>query len=55
MYLPAGAPWRDAWTGAEHHGGQWITAPAPLDTIPVYLRGGAIEPFASLPGMGSAL
>ncbi len=46
VYLPAGTAWRDAWTGADHAGGQWITAPAPLDTIPVFLReGGRVEPF----------
>lgn len=46
VYLPAGAAWRDAWTGEEHPGGEWITAPAPLEIIPVYLRsGGAVEPF----------
>lgn len=56
VYLPAGARWLDAWTGEAHRGGQWLSAPAPLDRIPVYVRdGGAIEPFASLPGMGSAL
>jgi alpha-D-xyloside xylohydrolase len=52
VYLPSGpagpgvTTWRDAWSGAEHAGGQWITAPAPLELIPVYLRaGGAVEPF----------
>jgi alpha-D-xyloside xylohydrolase len=46
VYLPAGTDWRDAWTGAGHQGGQWITAAAPLDTIPVYLRaGGGLPPF----------
>ena len=43
---------------ARHHdqlgaGGTWITAPAPLDTIPVYLRdSGTIEPFGPLAGFG---
>ncbi|HEY4465226.1 MAG TPA: TIM-barrel domain-containing protein [Streptosporangiaceae bacterium] len=46
VYLPAGAVWQDAWTGEEHQGGQRITAAAPLETIPVYLRsGGALAPF----------
>jgi alpha-D-xyloside xylohydrolase len=45
VYLPAGATWRDAWTGAEVPGG-WITAPAPLEIIPVFVReGGAVQPF----------
>ncbi len=48
VYLPAGATWQDAWTGAEIGGGDRITALAPLDTIPVYLRkGGGVEPFAA--------
>jgi alpha-D-xyloside xylohydrolase len=49
VYLPAGARWLDAWTGDPVPGGQWITASAPLERIPVYLReGGAIEPFGGL-------
>lgn len=38
VYLPAGAAWRDAWTGAELAGGQRIEADAPLERIPVYVR-----------------
>ncbi|HEX8007806.1 MAG TPA: glycoside hydrolase family 31 protein [Trebonia sp.] len=49
VYLPAGARWLDAWTGAAHPGGQWLTAPAPLERIPVYVRdGGTVEPFGDL-------
>jgi alpha-D-xyloside xylohydrolase len=49
VYLPAGARWLDAWTGDPVPGGQWVTAPAPLERIPVYVReGGAIEPFGGL-------
>jgi alpha-D-xyloside xylohydrolase len=58
VYLPAGpgsTTWRDAWTGAEHQGGGWITAPAPLDTIPVYLRaGGRLQPFGPVASLGPA-
>jgi alpha-D-xyloside xylohydrolase len=39
--LPAGARWRDAWTGAIHDGGQTIVADAPLERIPVFLRDSA--------------
>ena len=48
--VPAGrTAWRDAWTAADHAGGQWITAPAPVDTIPVFLREGSrAEHFGSL-------
>jgi alpha-D-xyloside xylohydrolase len=50
VYLPDGARWLDAWTGEAHSGGQWLTAPAPLDRIPVYVRdGGTIGPFGDLP------
>jgi alpha-D-xyloside xylohydrolase len=46
VYLPEGVAWRDAWTGEPLPGGQWLTAAAPLDRIPVYVRaGGALEPF----------
>jgi alpha-D-xyloside xylohydrolase len=46
VYLPAGAGWRDAWTGTPHPGGRWVTAAAPLEVIPVYVRdGGTLEPF----------
>ena len=39
VYLPAGADWLDAWTGAKFAGGQRIVAAAPLEQIPVYVRG----------------
>jgi alpha-D-xyloside xylohydrolase len=58
VYLPAGdggTTWQDAWTGAEYQGGGWITAPAPLDTIPVYLRaGGRLQPFGPVASLGPA-
>ncbi|MCC7076988.1 MAG: glycoside hydrolase family 31 protein [Acidimicrobiia bacterium] len=41
--LPAGR-WIDYWTGEVVAGGSEITAPAPLDRIPVYVRPGAIVP-----------
>ncbi len=40
VYLPAGAEWTDLRTGAHYSGGQTIQAPAPLESIPVFLRGG---------------
>ena len=45
VYLPLGATWTDAWTGATFAGGQWITADAPLERIPLYLRDGAKLPI----------
>lgn len=43
VYLPAGN-WVDFWNGQELQGGHDVTVPAPLDTIPVYMKAGAILP-----------
>ncbi|MCC5843445.1 MAG: DUF4968 domain-containing protein [Verrucomicrobia bacterium] len=45
VYLPAGCDWVDFWTGERYEGGQTITADAPLETLPVYVRAGSIVPF----------
>jgi alpha-D-xyloside xylohydrolase len=47
VYLPVGTRWTDAWTGKKLDGGQWITADAPLERIPLYLRGGAHLPITN--------
>ena len=39
VYLPAGVEWTDAWTGKKIQGGKAITADAPIEHIPVYIRG----------------
>jgi alpha-D-xyloside xylohydrolase len=39
VYLPAGTVWTDAWTGKSFPGGQPVEADAPIEHIPVYLRG----------------
>ena len=39
VYLPAGVEWTDAWTGKKIPGGQVIMADAPIEHIPVYIRG----------------
>ena len=52
VYLPAGAEWRDAWTGEPLPGGREHMVAAPLDRIPVFLRtGGDADPqlFQDLP------
>ncbi len=41
VYLPAGVAWLDANQGVSYPGGQWLTVPAPLNTIPVFLRAGS--------------
>jgi alpha-D-xyloside xylohydrolase len=45
VYLPAGALWYDARTGASYKGGQTIKVHAPLESIPWFLRAGAILPM----------
>jgi len=46
VYLPATAgDWYDFWTGEAIAGGASMTAPAPLDEIPVHVRAGSIVPF----------
>jgi alpha-D-xyloside xylohydrolase len=45
VYLPLGATWTDAWTGAEYEGGQTVTVDAPLERIPLFLRDGAVLPI----------
>jgi len=45
LYLPAGTRWYDYWTGEARDGGKTIEAAAPLDSIPLYVRAGAILPL----------
>jgi alpha-D-xyloside xylohydrolase len=45
VYLPAGAAWTCAWTGATHPGGATVTLDAPLDRIPLLMRDGARLPI----------
>lgn len=45
VHLPAGCDWYDFRTGERHRGGQRITAAAPLDSIPVFVRAGSILPL----------
>ncbi|MDT3425555.1 alpha-glucosidase [Paenibacillus forsythiae] len=43
VYLPEGN-WFDYWTGERREGGAHIMAHAPLDTLPLYVKEGAIIP-----------
>lgn len=45
VYLPTGAQWQDAWTGAQYTGGQPVDVAAPLERIPLFLRDGAQLPI----------
>lgn len=47
VYLPAGHDWFDLHTGQCHAGGQTITAHAPLDVLPLYVRAGTILPWGA--------
>ncbi|WP_336630905.1 MULTISPECIES: glycoside hydrolase family 31 protein [unclassified Microbacterium] len=38
VYLPAGATWTDAWTGAVHTGGATVSVEAPLHRLPLFAR-----------------
>lgn len=46
VYLPAGA-WVDYWTDERLEGGRHVIVDAPLDTLPLFVREGAIVPLAS--------
>lgn len=45
VYLPKPASWMDFWTGKVYTGGQWVSADAPLDKIPLFVRCGTIIPM----------
>jgi alpha-D-xyloside xylohydrolase len=47
VYLPAGADWYDFWTERRYAGGQTLTAAAPIDRIPVFVRAGSIVPLGA--------
>jgi alpha-D-xyloside xylohydrolase len=45
VYLPSGSDWYNYWTNERVKGGQTITAAAPIDTIPLFVRAGSILPL----------
>lgn len=45
VYLPEGADWYDAATGRRYAGGQTITAAAPRERMPLFVRAGSIVPM----------
>jgi alpha-D-xyloside xylohydrolase len=44
VYLPAGASWYDFYSGRSLKGGQTITAAAPYERMPLFVRAGSIVP-----------
>jgi len=47
LYLPRGT-WIDFWSEAPLDGGRWIDRPVTLETIPLFVRAGAVIPFDPL-------
>jgi alpha-D-xyloside xylohydrolase len=45
LYLPKCAGWYDLYTGKWFEGGQRITADAPYERIPVFVKAGSVIPF----------
>jgi len=45
LYLPANTGWYDLYKGQFTNGGQHITAAAPLERMPLYVKEGSILPF----------
>ena len=39
VYLPAGETWMDYWTGERVEGGKTVAVAAPIDQIPLFVRG----------------
>jgi alpha-glucosidase len=44
VYLPVGT-WWDFWSGSRHEGGRRLVVEAPLDRIPLFVRGGTVLPL----------
>ena len=40
VYLPEGTKWKEAYTGKVYDGGNTVTAQAPIDIIPIFVREG---------------
>jgi alpha-D-xyloside xylohydrolase len=45
VYLPAGSGWYDLYSGRYERGGRTITAAAPYERMPIFVREGSILPF----------
>ena len=44
VYLPEDCAWYDWWTGKKYDGGQWISAPADISKIPLFVKEGSTIP-----------
>ncbi len=45
VYLPEAPAWFDFWTGKKIAGGQTVDAPAPIETMPLFVKAGSIIPL----------
>lgn len=45
VYLPGGPIWYDFWTGERTAGGVTVHTPAPIDIMPLFVKGGSIVPL----------
>ena len=45
VYLPEGSNWIDFWTGETYAGGRSLDYVAPIDRMPLFVKGGSILPF----------
>jgi alpha-D-xyloside xylohydrolase len=45
VYLPAAGTWYNFWTGEVLEGGQTISAAAPIEILPLYVKAGSIIPM----------
>jgi alpha-D-xyloside xylohydrolase len=53
VYLPEGCRWFDFWTGKMYNGGQEITADAPIEKIPLFVKAGSIIPMGPVMQYGT--
>lgn len=45
VYLPSGTQWTNFWTGATEAGNQTVSADAPIEIMPLFVRAGSIVPL----------
>jgi alpha-D-xyloside xylohydrolase len=45
VYLPAGPIWINFWTGRSFEGGKTLDVDCPLDTMPIFVKGGSVIPL----------
>ena len=47
VYLPSGHEWIDFWTGKKFKGGKTVTADAPIEKMPLFIKAGSIIPMGT--------